>query len=221
MNEYHGPIPIFPLATTIFYPNTYLPLHIFEPRYKQMVAETLKESGLIGMVIFKPGWEEHYFESPEIVSIGCVGKVEGAIRLEDGKYNIMLLGLNRFRIIREISGKPYRRAEVEFLEEKNDKLLKIPLEQHHPLVARFQKYLELLPKDSNQYLDLDRCETLGHVADQIAYELGMSVDQKQTFLEEQDVLQRIHIIQSLLDFKTNLINLSKDQMSKRFDTRLN
>ena len=60
-------ISIFPLASTIFYPNTCLPLHIFEPRYRQMVADALKEKGLIGMVIFKPGWEDEYFQSPEIV----------------------------------------------------------------------------------------------------------------------------------------------------------
>ena len=70
MRENHGSIPIFPLSTTIFYPNTYLPLHIFEPRYKQMVTDTLKEKGLIGIVIFKPGWEESYFQNPEIVEPG-------------------------------------------------------------------------------------------------------------------------------------------------------
>ncbi|OGW29767.1 MAG: hypothetical protein A3K09_01760 [Nitrospinae bacterium RIFCSPLOWO2_12_FULL_47_7] len=219
MRENHGSIPIFPLSTTIFYPNTYLPLHIFEPRYKQMVTDTLKEKGLIGIVIFKPGWEESYFQNPEIVSVGCVGKIEEAIRLEDGKYNIALMGLNRFRIVREITGKPYRQAEVEILEEKNDKLLDDNMIQRHPMITLFEDYLRL--KNSKQPFDLDRCETLGHVADQIADELDMRVEQKQTFLEEQDVLQRIHIVQSLLDFKISLINLSKNQMDQGLSARRN
>jgi len=110
-------IPLFPLPTTVFYPNTSLPLHIFEPRYRTMVADTLKGEGKIGMILLKPGWESDYQGTPEIMTIGCVGEITRHSELPEGKYNILLSGLYRFRILHEIKGKPYRQAQVEFLKE--------------------------------------------------------------------------------------------------------
>ena len=69
-------IPLFPLPATVFYPNTSLPLHIFEPRYRSMVADALLGEGEIGMVLVKPVWEYDYQGTPEIMTIGCVGKIE-------------------------------------------------------------------------------------------------------------------------------------------------
>ncbi len=218
-------ISIFPLPGTIFYPNTYLPLHIFEPRYKQMVAEALKGDHLIGMVIFRPGWEDDYYQSPEIVSVGCVGRIERAVSLDGGKYNIVLQGRHRFRIIREVPGKTWRQAEVAFLEDINDKVLDKtkPVEQWHPLIPQYQEYLRLLPEkeDSQHHVELQRCKTLGDVADQIAYDFDMKVEQKQSYLEELDVLQRIRIVESLINFKTDLINPSKVRQHEGVDARLN
>lgn len=218
-------ISIFPLPGTIFYPNTYLPLHIFEPRYKQMVAEALKGDHLIGMVIFKPGWEDDYYQSPEIVSVGCVGRIERAVSLDGGKYNIVLHGRHRFRIIQEVPGKPWRQAEVAFLEDVNDKVLDKtePVEQWHPLIIQYREYLRLLPENEDRphHVELKRCETLGNIADQIAYDFDMKMDQKQAFLEELDVQRRIGIVESQINFKTNLISLSKLRQRDGLDARLN
>lgn len=222
MDKNHNLIPIFPLPTTIFFPSTNLPLHIFEPRYKQMISDTLKGNGLLGMIIFEPGWEEHYFSRPKIVSVGCVGKIKDAVLLDEGKYNISLFGLNRFRIIQEISGKPYRQAEVEFLEEKNDLVLDI--EKKHPLITQYENYLKLLPENTGEKqkpLELDRCETLANLVDQIAYSLGISTGQKQAFLEEQDTLKRMQTVQSMLTLNINIIHHSKILTRGGFDTRLN
>ena len=83
-------IPLFPLPTTVFYPNTSLPLHIFEPRYRTMVADTLKGEGKIGMILLKPGWESDYQGTPEIMTIGCVGEITRHSELPEGRYNILL-----------------------------------------------------------------------------------------------------------------------------------
>ena len=113
-------IPLFPLPTTVFYPNTFLPLHIFEPRYRSMVADALEGGGKIGMILLKTGWEQDYHGTPEVMTIGCVGEIERHSKLPEGKYNILLSGLHRFRILQEIEGKLYRQAKIELLDEIND-----------------------------------------------------------------------------------------------------
>ena len=113
-------IPLFPLPSTVFYPGTPLPLHIFEPRYRQMTADALEGERKIGMVLLKPDWEAAYFDRPEIFPMGCVGSIEKEIRHPDGKYNFTLVGLRRFRILREVDGKLYRCAEIDLLEEQNE-----------------------------------------------------------------------------------------------------
>ena len=85
-------IPLFPLPTTVFYPNTSLPLHIFEPRYRSMVADALNGKGEIGMILLRPGWESDYQGTPEIMTIGCAGKISSHSQLPEGKYNILLSG---------------------------------------------------------------------------------------------------------------------------------
>ena len=109
-------IPVFPLPTTVLYPATPLPLHIFEPRYRQMTADVLKGIRMIGMILLKPNWEENYFGKPQLYSVGCVGNIEKEIKHHDGKYNFTLMGLRRFRIVSEKEGKLYRQAEIELLE---------------------------------------------------------------------------------------------------------
>jgi Lon protease-like protein len=92
-----------------------LPLHIFEPRYRKMVADTLITHRSIGMVLLKPGWEEGYEGRPPVYATGCSGAIAQHERLEDGRYNIVLRGQTRFRVIEEHEGEPYRLATVETL----------------------------------------------------------------------------------------------------------
>jgi Lon protease-like protein len=91
-------IPIFPLPNVVLFPSALLPLHIFEPRYRAMVADALEGERLIGMVMLRPGWEPHYDQVPEVYPVGCAGFITHADRLPDGRYNIMLRGLEKFRI---------------------------------------------------------------------------------------------------------------------------
>ena len=106
-------LPIFPLPTVVLFPNVFLPLHIFEPRYRDMTAEALGSDRLIGMVLLRPGWESDYEGRPPVYAIGCSGVITHAERLADGRYNIVLRGLERFRILDEDHSRSYRRALVE------------------------------------------------------------------------------------------------------------
>jgi len=92
-----------------------LPLHVFEPRYRKMVEDALASRRTIGMVLLKPGFEGDYQGRPPIYPLGCSGTIVEEERLRDGRYNIVLLGRSRFRVLAEHDGEPYRLAAVEEL----------------------------------------------------------------------------------------------------------
>ena len=105
-------IPLFPLPDVVLLPGTLLPLHIFEPRYRAMVADALEGERTIGMAMLKGGWERA-LENPEIHAIGGAGEIVESERLADGRYNILLEGRFRYRVLREErTGTPYRTASV-------------------------------------------------------------------------------------------------------------
>ena len=106
-------LPLFPLPNVVLFPNVFLPLHIFEPRYREMVGDALAGDRMIGMVLLKPGWESDYEGRPPVYPIGCSGVITHAERLQDGRYNIVLRGVERFRIVEEDRSRSYRRAAIE------------------------------------------------------------------------------------------------------------
>ncbi len=206
-------IPIFPLPTTVFYPGTPLPLHIFEPRYRQMTADALEGERKIGMVLLRPNWEEDYYGKPQVFSVGCVGNIEREIKHPDGKYNFTLAGLRRFRIIDEREGKPYRQAEIELLEEKNEQNI-IEGQSNdcrEELIGKYREFISFIPEGNSQKKELDwnLGTKLSEFVDRFAYLLDLSLEQKQSFLEEQDVLRRADFLHSFLKMKIDLIHLSK------------
>ena len=217
-------IPLFPLPTTVFYPNTSLPLHIFEPRYRNMVEDALNGKGEIGIILLKPGWESDYQGTPEIMATGCVGKIERHSKLPEGKYNILLSGLYRFRILNEIGGKIYRQAEVEFLKEINDQDLTTktsPIKEQ--LIRVMQLYLKNLPGEAKveQTLDLENCKKLAEFVDKLTHQFDLPPNKMQEFLEQQDVQKRANSLYSLIEFKNQLIQISKNMKDKKVDFSMN
>ena len=110
-------IPIFPLPNTVLFPNVFLPLHIFEPRYRTMVAEALQGDRIIGMTLLRPGYENDYEGRPPVYQVGCAGVITHTERLAGGKFNIVLRGLEKFRILDEDHSRPYRLAHVDGIPE--------------------------------------------------------------------------------------------------------
>ena len=104
--------PIFPLPGAVLYPGLQLPLHIFEPRYRAMVSEALVRDRMIGMI--QP---QRPVEGAPLFGIGGLGKIEEVEALPDGRFNIVLVGVSRFRILRELDvSTPFRQVEAELLE---------------------------------------------------------------------------------------------------------
>lgn len=113
-------IPIFPLPNTVFFPKTYLPLHIFEPRYRQMVTDAAMGGQCIGMVLLKEGWESDYYGNPPIFAMGCVGRIVSMQPLVDGRSNILLQGLERYEIQAEHFDRSYREATIRLTSRASD-----------------------------------------------------------------------------------------------------
>lgn len=218
-----NPIFLFPLPSTVFYPSTLLPLHVFEPRYRQMVIDALESHRLIGMVLLRPGWEENYFDKPVVATVGCAGKIETTQSLPDGKFNIILKGLSRFRIVREAGSKPYRLAEVDFLSEVNDESVDFSENLYaKKLFDYYEKYMDLLPAEhQSKKIELKNCQWLSSMVDQIAYQFDFKSEDKQTLLEELDVRKRVETLMSMVELKIRIINISKSYGKKGVDTRMN
>ena len=112
-------ISVFPLSNFIIFPKTSVPLNIFEPRYVDMVNDSVKSDKLIGMI--QPKTSDINTENPTLHSIGCMGKITSFKESEDGRLLIELRGLIRFKIIKEIySNKKYRECEISFTDYHND-----------------------------------------------------------------------------------------------------
>jgi uncharacterized protein len=110
-------IPLFPLEPAMLFPGVDRPLHIFEARYRAMVADALKGDRMIGMATLKPGFESDYAGRPPIYEVGCVGEIVSVEELPGGRYNIVLRGLAKFRVTSEDQSRAYRLARVEWLTE--------------------------------------------------------------------------------------------------------
>ena len=98
--QFDQPIPLFPLPNCVLFPGVVQPLHIFEPRYRRMLADALANGGqsAMAMALLKPGWEKQYYSSPAVHPVLCVGRIIAHEKLDDGKYNLLLQGLTRTRL---------------------------------------------------------------------------------------------------------------------------
>ncbi len=138
-------LPLFPLNVVLF-PGVVLPLHIFEPRYRQMIVDCQQQEQPFGIVLARPD-SVHLQE--ELYSIGTMAEIRDLNRLEDGRYVLMALGLQRFRILSQHRQKPYLSGIVELYEDVADPVeeLDVHLKQAQDL---FGTYLEMLLKAANE-----------------------------------------------------------------------
>src|SRR5207249_2490730 len=112
--NFPGTARLFPLPNLVLFPHVVQPLHVFEDRYRQMTADALAGDRLIAPVLLRPGWEDQYDARPAVHAVACLGRVVAEQLLADGRYNLLLRGLGRVRIIDELDdGKLYRTARAE------------------------------------------------------------------------------------------------------------
>ena len=192
-------IPIFPLPNVVLFPNVFLPLHIFEPRYRTMVGDALEGDRIIGMVLLQPGHEADYQGRPPVFPIGCAGVITHAEPLDSGRFNIVLRGLERFRISGEDGGKAYRLAHV-------DPLPEVVPEDHRPELRRHRHRLEALlavaieragsePRFPPAVPDEDLVNALAQYVE-------LEPLERQALLEREGVLARCRGLIELLEMKT-------------------
>jgi surface glycoprotein (TIGR04207 family) len=188
-------IPIFPLEDATLFPNASYPLHIFEPRYRAMIADALKGNRIIGMVTLQPGHEADYEGRPPIFAIGCAGLITEYEELPDGRYNIVLGGLVKFRVTSEDDSKPYRLASVQPLPEPLDDKKTVALMMQR---ERLDDLIEAL-SDQLGIGQIPPGEPDEQLIDELSQFLPMPRGQRQRLLEREDPLSRSLVIVGLLE----------------------
>jgi Lon protease-like protein len=193
-------IAIFPLPNVIFFPKTLLPLHIFEPRYCQMVQDTIATNQLIGMFLLEEGWQENYYGNPPVHSIGCAGELIHTETLPDGKYDIVLRGIYRVRPIEMVQEFPYRKARVEVLPEiLNESTAKVQ-QMTENLLSGFKKIepegLKILESENPDFTEI-----VNHIANQLPMELETRFE----LLKMNDVYVRAESVYQLLSKRISLL----------------
>lgn len=190
-------IPVFPLPNVVLLPRIALPLHIFEPRYRQMVRDTVeKPPQLIGMALLRGNWQEQYEGNPEIFSVGCAGEVSRVVPLPDGRFNILVQGVREYRIKEEIFDKSYRQAVVEWRTPAKEPL---PSAQRQELGRLVERYLQ-----NNEAVRKFLADTT--IEDEVfvnffAFHLDLLPIEKQSLLEALTTPERAARLHDILDFK--------------------
>ncbi len=192
-------LPLFPLPNVVLFPSVFLPLHIFEPRYRDMVADALSSDRLIGMVLLKPGWEHDYEGRPPVFPVGCSGVITHVEQLSDGRYNIVLRGVERFRIVKEDHARAYRRAAVEPVAEC------APRAEDRPAIERQRARLEEMLAPAVEKAGADPRMPSGMADEDLVNALAQYLDleplEKQALLEQRDLRARAESLVELLEMK--------------------
>ena len=192
-----GVVRLFPLPNLVMFPHVVQPLHIFEPRYCDMLADALAGDKLIAMVLLEPGWESDYEGRPALAPVACLGKIMAHERLPTGRHNILLRGMRRAAIRRELPPQTsFRQAEVDVLEDfypasSGTRLAKV----QRQLVSLAR---QLLPDSNALHEQLDELLTsaasLGMLTDIFSFTLGFPTDIKQRLLAEWNVERRAMLL---------------------------
>ena len=196
-------IPLFPLADVVLFPHAVLPLHIFEPRYRSMMADALASDRQIAMALLSPGEMDDGL--PRIEPVVCVGKIESHNRLPDGRYQLLLQGIRRAIVVRETQSHPYRAADLMAMDElpadeskmrpdrgRLEKSMRLSPFAGHQVCAKFAELLTEPVKDVRT----------PDMADLIAFNLLSETDEKQQLLGDVDPAHRVHVVAAILDRMT-------------------
>lgn len=194
-------LPLFPLPNVVLFPSVFLPLHIFEARYRQMVRDALTGDRMIGMALLKPGFEADYEGRPPIYDTGCAGLITHAERLPDGRFNIILRGIDRFTLVGEeelTSEVLYRRALTTPLDESVSAADRAALQQ-----ARGKLEALLAPVLEGQTVEKHLPPSMADddLVNALAQYLDFDPLEKLALLERPGPLARCHSLIELLEMR--------------------
>jgi uncharacterized protein len=189
-------LPIFPLPGAILFPRSQLPLHIFEPRYREMVRDAIDGAGRIGMI--QPHRIDDDNQAP-LYAVGCVGEIVGIEELDDGRFNIVLLGTNRFRYVHEIeTDAAYRCAEVDITAFDDDEPPALSLAER----AEVEREARRLGDAMGLAVDWDAVSRLDDemLVNAIAQVAPFDAGAKQALLEQATLAGRTDLLVQLMQF---------------------
>lgn len=193
--QFDETVRLFPLPGLVFFPHGVQPLHIFEPRYRQMTADALAGDQHIALVLLGDDWEKNYDAKPTIHQVACLGRIVADQLLPDGRYNLLLRGVHRVRIIEEIEcDKLYRVARVKLMTDEvpDDiaELMRVRNLLAEMMIPRFRD-----EQIRTQVAGLFKGEIpLGRLCDILAFALPMPQQLKQDLLESTCVLSRAKLL---------------------------
>ena len=188
-------LPLFPLPNVVFFPDAYLPLHIFEERYRAMTRHALAGTRLIGMTVLRDGWQDEYEGAPPVYATGCAGAIVHHEPLQDGRFNIVLQGLARFEIAQELeSSTPFRVARVRWHEEAD-------ASGHRASLSRVRQQVERLlhPAVVQGEVRMPPGMTDQAVINTVCQAVDIPVIEKLALLEKPDVLLRGRALLPILE----------------------
>jgi uncharacterized protein len=195
--EFSGRARLFPLPNLVVFPHVMQPLHIFESRYREMLEDSLADDHLIGMALLAPGWEKDYEGRPPLRQVGCLCRVATHHRTDDGSYNVLMLGLRRIVIERELPGeRAFRIAEVRLCEDEYpDSAAAQRAELQKRLLEEFKRMLPRVPEAYEQFDQLLGNQiSLGMLTDIVSYTLDLGMDFKEQLLAETSVDRRSELL---------------------------
>ena len=200
-------IPVFPLPDVVLFPGVFLPLHIFEMRYREMVRDSLAGDRLIGVSLLRPGWDHDAEGRPAIYPIGCVGLISHVEELPDGRYNMVLRGVEKFRVVREEEQtRAYRRAAVDYFEERmTDADRESVRRQRHQL----ERLLTAVADAPEQTFPSNLSDE--EVINALAQYLDLEPIERQALLEQDGVARRCGALIELLEMKEMSGNHAPDR----------
>ena len=195
--KFPNKISVFPLSNFIFFPNTNVPLNIFEPRYIEMINDSMKSSRLIGMVQPKKNTGG---STDGLYDIGCLGKITSFSETEDGRYLIVLNGLSRFKIVEEIKNdKLYRECKISFDEFQNDTNLNKEDLKFSDLKLIFKDFKSFFEKRgfTINWNELEK-QNLEQAINALAMASPFSLEEKQILLETRNLNTRKNKLEEIL-----------------------
>lgn len=192
-------IPVFPLPNVVFFPKIYLPLHIFERRYRAMIADAAAEGQCIGMALLKEGWEQDYYGNPPVFEMGCVGRLVSVQSLPDGRSNVLLQGVSRYRIEEEYYDKSYRQASVVLQPSGAETTLEPSVRSD--LLRLMDEYMKSRD-DGHRSRGLFRLDVGDEIlVNSLSAYLDFTPLEKQFLLEADSLLQQARRLTDLIQFK--------------------
>ncbi|MBY0325986.1 MAG: LON peptidase substrate-binding domain-containing protein [Gemmataceae bacterium] len=203
LENFDGKVRLFPLPNVVLFPRVIQPLHIFEPRYKQMVEDALEDNRLIALCLLQPTAGLGGSTSPIYPDI-CIGQILQEERLPDGRFNLLLQGVSRAKIIKEVNnGKLYRTAKVEILHDVPNSSVENEDRMRTRLVKRMTKWFTQQPSAKEQLDRLVNSDlSLGNLCDVFSFALPLSVDMKILLLQLVNVEDRASLLLEVIEQMT-------------------